>query len=349
MVRIDCAGGVLRGGSGVERVEDPALIVPEPLGGVAADVGVEDVHDGLGKARDVFVLGEGRVWFEGAMEFHDVACPTDAFHDGKKNGDGSLAGELGHARVKVGVSAEEADGDAWLSGAQVGHDGEELAGAQVGENLAEEVGGAALEKFDAGGVAKLLEIGVDEGVFLVAGDGEHVDMAGGSDEAGEFPVAHVGAGEDAAAAGVGGDVGAELGEGGIHIDGAGKGAGLDAAHVDDFGEIESHVAKGNPCDGACGRVGAEDGADAADGFVAAGSGAEEQDAGDGGGEEERQAIGQARGDAANGAEEGVFGDVLRAVFHDGETLGAGERDGTRLASRRSSRAAGRKRTANSTA
>lgn len=199
-------------------------------------------------------------------------------------------------------------------------------------------------------MAQALEVGVDEGVFLQAGDGEQVNAAGGRGEAGEFPVAGVRAGADAAASGMGRDIGAEAPDGRFQAVEPGQGARARPAHVDHFREVEGGVAQGVPGDAADlprGQGLAEDLADAADGFAPPPAEDGEGEMREPPGEGQRQAVRQAGDQPADGSQEDVFDDMLGAVLHRLPPDVSGVRGGTRRASRRSVRAAGIQRAASS--
>ena len=132
-----------------------------------------------------------------------MAGPAVAAHDGQEDGNFGLDGEFAEAGIGVGHAAENFYGDAGGLGAEVGHHGQVFAFAEVGEDFPEEVGFALEEEFEFAGVAQLPQPAADEGVLLVAGDGEHVYAALGGDDAREFPVSGVRAGKDAAEAGMG--------------------------------------------------------------------------------------------------------------------------------------------------
>ena len=254
---------------------------------------------------------------------------------------------MAHAGIEVGFAAEETDAHAGLAGTQVGHDGEEFALAEVGEDLAQRGAGAAFDQFDAGGVSQTLEEVLYQGVFLHAGQGEHSDTQGRNDDAGEFPVAHVGTGEDGAASGMRVGIGPDSIQGVLHVDGDWQLARTSATHIQDFREVEGHVAKGLPGDGmgTAGRAGiAQNGADAADGLAPARTAEGETQAGQTGGQQQGKAIRQPGDHGAKGAEQPVFGAVLEAVLH-GWDSGDTRRGGMRRASSGSVQAWGRKRTA----
>ena len=283
------------------------------------------------------------------MQFDGVAGPAAAFHDREEDRDLDLPREMAHAGIEIGLAAEKADADARQAGTQIGHDGEELAFAQVGKDLAQRGAGPPGEQFDAGGVAQALEVILHQGVFLHAGEGEHVDAAGRDDDARQFPVAHVGAGEDAAAAGMLPRIRPDAVQRLLHVDRDGQVARPCAADVEHFREVEGHVAEGLPSDGPglAGRTGvAQHEPDAPDGLFAPRGRQREADAGENGGQTEGRPAGQGGDEAADAPQQQILGPMFRAVLHGWPSDDAW-RAGTRRARMESVQACGTNRATSS--